>query len=320
MSSSTSSSNDTSMSAYDQSEVLSSNEKVSTSCDQKVESCNDDGVEHNPSSNSSGIDAISNNLGRVDLSKDGLDKLAISDDKLFQDPPPKEDCPICMLPMPFSNGSYVGKIFMSCCGKMLCIGCSKAEDDEIDKGNLKDWCSLCRVPLPDSDKENVKRLRKRMKLNDAEAYLQLGLDYYYGKSDLERDSLFNKAIELWNRATELGSIRAHYNLALAYSVGDDAEKYKEKVIYHYKLAAIGGHEGARYNLGVLEYNEGNMERSYKHYMIAARGGFDKCLKKVGEGYKAGHVSKEDYATTLRAYQSCRNEMKSKQRDIVAAQN
>ena len=36
--------------------------------------------------------------------KDSLDKMAISDDKLFQDPPPKEDCPICTLPMPFASG------------------------------------------------------------------------------------------------------------------------------------------------------------------------------------------------------------------------
>ena len=38
----------------------------------------------------------------------------------------------------------------------------------------------------------------------------------------------------------------------------------------------------------------------------------------GEGYKAGHVSKEDYAKTLRAYQQTRDEMKSAQRAKVAA--
>ena len=31
---------------------------------------------------------------------EGIDKMAISDDKLFADPPPKEECPLCMLPMP----------------------------------------------------------------------------------------------------------------------------------------------------------------------------------------------------------------------------
>ena len=56
----------------------------------------------------------------------------------------------------------------------------------------------------------------------------------------------------------------------------------------------------------------------KHWMIAARAGYEKALKKVGEGYKAGHVTKDEYATTLRAYQCSVDEMKSKQRDIAAA--
>jgi len=54
----------------------------------------------------------------------------------------------------------------------------------------------------------------------------------------------------------------------------------------------------------------------KHFIIAARSGLDESLKKVGEGYKAEHVTKEDYASTLR-YQVSANEMKSEQRKIVA---
>ena len=77
-SSSTSSTNDSSKSA-DRGDVESSNKKVSTSCDQKVESCNNDGVDHNTSSN---IDALSDNLGRVDISKDDDDDDDDDDDKM----------------------------------------------------------------------------------------------------------------------------------------------------------------------------------------------------------------------------------------------
>ena len=59
-----------------------------------------------------------------------------------------------------------------------------------------------------------------------------------------------------------------------------------------------------------------MDRATKHFMIAARSGYDASLKKVGEGYKAGHVIKEDYASTLRAYHSSLQEMKSEQRAIA----
>ena len=95
-------------------------------------------------------------------------------------------------------------------------------------------------------------------------------------------------------------------------------KDKKKAIQQYKLAAIGGHEGARHSLGAKEGNDGNMERAYKHFMIAARGGNNDSLKKVGEGYKAGYVPKDEYASTLRAYQVSVDEMKSEQRTKAAA--
>jgi len=47
-----------------------------------------------------------------------------TDDDLFRDPPPKEDCPICMLPMPHASGvCEVRTSYMACCGKILCEGC-----------------------------------------------------------------------------------------------------------------------------------------------------------------------------------------------------
>ena len=51
----------------------------------------------------------------------------------------------------------------------------------------------------------------------------------------------------------------------------------------------------------------------KHFVIAAKSGLEEALRKVGEGYKTGHVSKGEYASTLRTYQSIRNDMKSEQR-------
>ena len=84
-------------------------------------------------------------------------------------------------------------------------------------------------------------------------------------------------------------------------------------MYHLRLAAIGGHEISRHMLGSIEANRGIMDRAMKHYMIAARCGYEDSLKKVGEGYKAGHVTKDEYASALRAYQVCCDEMKSEQR-------
>ena len=185
------------------------------------------------------------------------------------------------------------------------------EVDEMKKGNLKKWCSYCRVPLPENDRDTMKRLKKRMKLLDDEAFYVLGTAYRDGSLGLPKN--LNKARELFSKATELGSCRAHYNLGNAYRTGQGVEKDMKKAIHHWRLAAIGGHERARDALGVFEFKNGNMDCAMKHWMISAKSGHEQALKKVTEGYKAGLGTKDDYASTLRAYQSTLDEMKSEQR-------
>lgn len=237
----------------------------------------------------------------------GINEIIISDDKLFQDPPPNKDCPICMLPMPFARGMCgVDDAYMPCCGKTLCHGCMVAADKEIDKGKMKSSCPFCRTPLPKSRKEFVERMKKRMKLNDVDAFHELGNDNL-AKKDMR------KSLELWNKSAELGSCKSHYNVSVSYQNGDGVEKDLEKAIHHLKLAAIGGHEYARYKLGVVEFHYGNMDLAMKHWIISAKSGFGDSLKEVGKGYKHGLVTKDDYAKTLRAHQNISNEMKSEQR-------
>ena len=241
----------------------------------------------------------------------------ISDDKLFQDPvAPKLECPICTLPMPYAASIWKGEtIYQPCCGKMLCLGCVAASYEEMKKGNMKNGCTFCRLPINITDKERLKRLEKRMKLNDAEAVYLMALFYNNGSFGLSKDSV--KAIELWNKAADLGSVSAHYSSGIMYNVGDGVKKNVCKSMYHWKLAAIGGHEMARHNLGCIQYNIGVMDRAMKHFLIAARAGLDEALKEVGKGYKAGHVTKDEYANALRAHQKTRDEMKSEQRDKAA---
>ena len=123
-----------------------------------------------------------------------------------------------------------------------------------------------------------------MELNDAEAFFQLGNGYNYKHWGLARD--VNKAVELYTKAVELGSVMAHDQIAKAYknaySDEYDIEWDMEKAQKHGELAAMGGHEIARHNLGMMEKMTGNKEREMKHYMIAASAGFEMSLKKVGK--------------------------------------
>ena len=169
----------------------------------------------------------------------------------------------------------------------------------MKKGNIKKWCPYCRIPVYRSREEYLERFQRRMDLNDAEAFYELGQYYSQGGLGLPQDK--NKGFQLLNRAAELGSTNAHDLIAVKYlsqyGSGRGVQNL-DKAVHHYKLAAIGGNEGARHFLGIFEYKAGNMDRSMKHYMIAARSGHDESLKKVGEGYKDGHVTKDDYTKTL----------------------
>ena len=259
----------------------------------------------------------SNNITDINAISDDMSTLAVSDDELlFQDPPPKEECQICFLPMPHSSGLCgVDKTYQSCCGKTVCSGCDYTTDGEMKRGNLKDCCPYCRLPMPNTFKEYIKRCKKRMVAGDAEAFNLLASTYNHGwgvKTD------YNKAAALIIQAAERGSIRAHYNLGMSYEEGLFTEKNMGKAIHHYKTAAIGGHEEARYNLGIIEAQNGNMEKARAHFLISARSGVGDALKKVGQGYKAGHVTKDEYASALRAHQLSLDEMKSEQRTKAAA--
>lgn len=160
-----------------------------------------------------------------------------SDDELFKDPPPKKECPICLLPMPYARPSVYGEVmtYMPCCGKILCCRCVESQTEEMINGKLKAWCPFCRVPLPNSLDEHVRRMLKRIQMNDAEAASRLGFAYSLGDWGLQQDT--NKALELWNRAAELGSSSAHSSIADAYHYGQGVEKDMNKAIQHWKIAA-----------------------------------------------------------------------------------
>ena len=92
----------------------------------------------------------------------------------------------------------------------------------------------------------------------------------------------------------------------------------KKAEYYYELGAIGGDTVARYSLGVLEMKRGNVERSIKHWLIAAGGGDKDSLSNIQKLYSNGQATKDNYKQALRVYQKYLNEVKSIQRDQAAA--
>ena len=255
----------------------------------------------------------------------------LRDEALFKDPPPKEDCPICFLPMPINliNCMTLPPATISsvpiydfalaheelanettekcypCCGKSICTGCLHSFRES---GNASK-CPFCNSDRSSKTlEESVEQLMKRVGANDAGAMFAMGNQYHNGRTSLIQDHA--KAMEFYTRAAELGFSMASNNLGMLYHEGGNMKKAK----FHFEAAAMAGHEAARCNLGVIEYNSGNIERAIKHWTIAASAGSYNAMHEMRGFFEKGPVSRESIDSTLIAYNSSCNEMRSESRD------
>eukprot|EP00984_Skeletonema_dohrnii_P005332 scaffold1874_cov89-Skeletonema_dohrnii-CCMP3373.AAC.9 len=232
----------------------------------------------------------------------------LRDELLFKQPESSYlgDCPICCLPMPFDAKK---SIMYHCCSKVICDGCDHANRMREIRGKLKFKCPFCRKLTVETDEERDKRWMKRIEANDPAAMNQKGAQQY-NKGD------YSSAFEHLTKAAELGNVEAHYGLAGMYRDGHGVEKNEKKEIHHFEEAAIGGHPTARCNLGCHEWDNCNIERAVKHWIIAANQGSDESIKLLMAAYRSGMISKEDLATTLRAHQAAVDASKSPQREAA----
>jgi TPR repeat protein len=167
------------------------------------------------------------------------------------------------------------------------------------------------------------QLNKRIEAKDSMALHQVGCFYDEGGLGLRQN--YKMAMDYWLRAikigpaSSLGSTRAHCSIAEAYEHGEGVVKDMNKAIYHYSLAAMGGNEQARFNLGAFYCKDGDTKKGMMHFAVAARAGDDDCMKEFQRGYISfsGHVANDEYADTMRAYKESKEEMRSEQRYIVA---
>ncbi len=225
----------------------------------------------------------------------------LHDKNLFRQPDGSHhgECPICFLQMPFDPKKYA---FHSCCSKMICGGCVVA----YQKSGGGDRCPFCREPYVNKEESN-KRMMKRIETNDPAAMREMGTRLYH-----EGD--YDKAIEYWTNAAELGDVEAHYQLSTVYVAGRGVEKDEEKEVYHLEKAAMGGDPWARYNLACYEGRNDNTERAVKHFIIVAKIGHENAMKKLWGLYSEGNISKEDLEATLRTHKAALDEMKSPERE------
>ena len=220
----------------------------------------------------------------------------------------RDDCPICQLPLPLDLNQ---SLFRECCMNLVCNGCSLASH----KRDMRD-CPFCRTPDPEDDSQALAMIRKRVEKGDPVAIWHLGNKYRFGQYGLEKGMM--RAVELYERAADLGVKEAYFNLGLLYAKGTDVEKDMTKAFRHYEAAAMFGHVSSRHNLGCMERKAGTHDLALQHFLISAKLGHEKSLNNVKSLFMNGLATKADYAAALRGYQNAVEEMSSTDRDEAKA--
>ena len=230
----------------------------------------------------------------------------LKDEILFEQPESScyGDCPICCLPVSIDEEKTA--LYLCCCN-YLCNGCNYSNQKQEFEARLQVKCPFCRKAIPKTKEENKEQLMKRIGANDPVALCYLGEEKCEGGD-------YNSAFEYLTRAAALGNADAHYQLSILHRKGKGVEKDEKREQHHLEQAAIRGHPRARNNLGCMEGKSGRMDRAAKHWIIAANLGYDPSLENLKKLYKGGHVSKDDFAAALRAYQAAIDATKSPQRE------
>ena len=148
----------------------------------------------------------------------------LRDEALFKYPPPKEDCPICFLPMPASLITCVtlpdatitsvpmqdfvdayeelGKMdseqYYPCCGKTICKGCTHSFIEFENDGK----CPFCNSNQGGKSGQEAEELSNRMRANDPASICLLATNYHYGLAGLQQDRTMS--MELFTKSADLG--------------------------------------------------------------------------------------------------------------------
>jgi hypothetical protein len=202
--------------------------------------------------------------------------------------------------------------YYECCGKSICRGCIHSL---IMSG---DWskCPFCLAERhrldfhdeQDENRDNIADVMKRVQANDAGAMCRLAQYYSHGLGGFQQDHA--KSTEIYARAAELGCPKAHCILGREYQQGGDGKR----AYIHFEASALAGNEMARYSLGCIEFNSGNVERAVKHWKIAASAGSFRAMDAMRTVFVVGRVSREMIDSTLTAYNTSCAEMRSEARD------
>lgn len=226
--------------------------------------------------------------------------------------PVREDCPICSITLPLGPKETSTR---PCCGKTVCRGCLvsqvKASLDAEDMVKAS-RCPFCRAEPTDEESTN-KQIVKLANAGNHVALHKVAGWYFEGERGIEQDKA--EGIKLYLRAVEAGSPDAALKIGTCYADGDGVDRDDEKALRYMEQAAERGHFLAYFSIGILLRRRGDVQGAVINFRKAAMSGVcdDELFRTLRSSYSNGHMTKEEYMSTLREHQSAVDSMKSEAR-------
>ena len=127
-----------------------------------------------------------------------------------------------------------------------------------------------------------------------------------------------KSLEMRICAAELGHADAFVNIGCRYDEGIVVEQDKSKALEFYEVGAKKGSVSAHQYLALYHGRRRNIDESVRHCKVAASAGDQQSMDGLMKAYRDKLLTKEDLTQTLRAFQTAKDLMKSKDRDAINA--
>ena len=181
-----------------------------------------------------------------------------------------------------------------CCCRTVCESCEQ---------KIEAACPLCRMPHAKTDAEQLARLRRHVENEVPEAIMFLGTAYRRGYYGLVKSA--KKAAKIYRRAVELGDVRSMVCLGHMSEVGSGVKLDKKKAERLYRAAADRGEVVAQYNLGLLQYNDEEVENhkeALRNFKRSAEQGYTDAMYMVGCCYENGDGAEADLDEARRWYE------------------
>ena len=254
---------------------------------------------------------------------------------------PHDECVLCCYPLPLKVKGECQSVYKVCCGEEICMGCIIAQQRTLIIGtNVKKpiqgsreeelefirmltseqimVCPFCRAKDPTNYKEYLKRLWERIDdYKDPEAMNHMGWSYESGEHGLTKN--LKRAEELYQQAYDLGDATAANILAELYinHIPDHPDQ-QARIMKFLEEGIKRGSSHCNNRLGFLATKAGHLEEAKRFLMTAARSGHEEAMRCLIVNYQApgSVISKEDFATILRAHKAVRDNRKSEPREYA----